>query len=266
MAKKFSLVTWNIRHFKLDTTLKDKVVNHLKSMNPDVFAILEVVGADVWNYMFKEFPEHNFFITEGPETQEILVGVQYQFKCFLTQRDEFKAGLTHLRPGPFVTLQIGDEYYTLLFLHLKSLTNPVGFGLRDSMFDHVVGLKKALDGVAGGRGKANFIAMGDFNTMGLKYPYDSDISTSVELKRIANRSRYRKMSILPKDYDFTWTNGNGKYSNLDHVLASDHINFTEWDGKKVKVRGWNEFPEGSDEFNEFVNRISDHCALYCEIL
>jgi hypothetical protein len=265
MTKKFSLVTWNIEHFKLDTTLKDKVVAHLKSMNPDVFAILEVEGADVWRYMFNEFPEHNFFITEGPQTQEILVGVQYQFKCFLTQRDEFKAGKTHLRPGPFVTLQIGSDYYTLLFLHLKSSTDPEGFGLRDNMLDHAFSLKKALDDVAGGTGKANFIVMGDFNSMGMEYPYDSDISSSVELKRLANRAKYRKMSILPKDHDATWTNGNGKYSDLDHVLASDHINFKNWNGKRVKVRGWNEFSEGSAKFNEFVNRISDHCALYCEV-
>jgi exonuclease III len=265
MAKKFSLVTWNIEHFKLKTTLKAKVVAHLKSMNPDVFAILEVVGKDVWRFMFKEFPDHNFFITEGPQTQQILVGVQHQYRCFLTQRDEFKSGKTHLRPGQFLTIKYGDEHYTMLFLHLKSISDPVGFGIRDNMIDHLFNLKKELDTLAGGTGKAKFIAMGDFNTMGMEYPYVPDISTETELKRLKNRAKYRKMSLLPKDHVVTWTNGNGKYSNLDHVLASDHITFKEWNGSKVKVLGWNKFPEGSAEFTEFVNNISDHCALYCEI-
>lgn len=234
-------------------------------MDPDIFAILEVEGKDVWNYMFNEFPKHNFFITEGAQTQEILVGVHNKFKCFLTQRDEFKTGRTHLRPGPFVTVQVDNECYTLLFLHLKSKSDPEGFGLRDKMLDHAFNLKKALDSAAGGNGKAKFIAMGDFNSMGMEYPYDSNILPSFELKRLANRAKYRKMSILPKDYEATWTNGKGMYSDLDHVVASDSINFKEWNGKKVKVLGWNEFPEGSDEFNEFVNKISDHCALYCEV-
>ena len=109
MTKKFSLLTWNIEHFKLNTTLKDKVVEHIENINPDVFAILEVEGKDVWRYMFEKFPYHNFFITEGKQSQQILVGVQYQLKCFLTQRDEFKSGKTHLRPGPFVTIQYENK-------------------------------------------------------------------------------------------------------------------------------------------------------------
>ena len=37
-------------------------------------------------------PDYNFFVTEGAETQEILVGISSGHTGFVTQRTEFKAG------------------------------------------------------------------------------------------------------------------------------------------------------------------------------
>lgn len=266
MAKKFSLLTWNVTNFHLEHTDKTKVVQHIKSFNPDIFALLEVVGADVWNFLFDQFPNHSFFITEGEQTQEILIGVHKRLRVFLTQKDEFKSGRTALRPGAFLSFKIGTEIYTVLFLHLKSMADPEGFGLRDNMLDHAFNLKGKLDQAAGGTGKANFIMMGDLNTMGLSYPYEGDISAEVELKRLAYRAARRKMQVLAKTYGRTWTNGEGLYSNLDQVVASEQITFAAWAEAQVKVAGWNQFPEGSTEFTNFVNNVSDHCALYCEVV
>ncbi len=269
MSKKFSIVSWNVRNFSLKTTLKDNVVQYLKDMDPDIFAVLEVKGKDVWRYMFKKFPDHSFFITEGVQSQEILVGVRNKLRCFLTQRDGFKSGRTTLRPGPFVTVRLGQEpnieYYSIVFLHLKSKTDPEGFGLRDDMLQHAFRLKGALDKVPESQGNAKFVFMGDLNTTGMEYPYDEDVEAKNEIKRIRGRARRRKMTVLQKDDDKTWTNGKGKFSDLDHVVASKSVLFKEWNGNQVQVVGWNKLVEGSAEFKTFVNRISDHCALYCEV-
>ena len=265
MAKKFSVVSWNIEHFSLKTTHHDKIIAHLKALQPDIFALLEVEGKDVWRYMFDEFPEHSFFITEGEQTQEIMVGIHRQLKCFFTQRTEFKSGRTSLRPGSFLTVRIDGENYNLLFLHLKSMTHPEGFGLRDDMFQHAFRLKRVLEEVAGEGNRAKFIFMGDLNTMGLDYPYKRAIEASVEIKRLAGRARANGMRLLSKDHESTWTNGRGLYSDLDGVVASKSITFQTWGGKHVKVIGWNQYPPESAEFKEFVNKVSDHCALYCEV-
>ncbi len=262
---KFSIASWNVEQFKLDTTLKDEVVKHFRSQNPDIFAILEVVGADVWRYMFKEFPKHSFYITEGKQSQEILVGVHKDLRCFLTQRDEFKAGRTSLRPGPFLTVQVDDDHYTILFLHLKSISDPEGFGLRDDMLEHAFNLKKGLDKVPEANGNSKFLFMGDLNTMGMNLTYLDDVKESDEIDRLNKRAKKRGMMLLRKDHDKTWTNGKGMYSDLDHVVASNSIKFKTWNGNKVKVLGWNQHAEGSPKFDEFVNRISDHCSIYCEI-
>jgi len=266
MAKKYSLLSWNIENFGLDKTDKAQIVQSIKGLNPDIFALLEVVGADVWRYMFDEFPNHSFFITEGEQSQEILIGVHKKFKVFLTQRDEFKSGRSSLRPGAFISFKFGTDVYTVLFLHLKSMPDPEGFGLRDSMLDHAFSLKGALDNAAGGAGKANFIMMGDLNTMGLSYPYDSDIPADVELKRLSYRAGRRGMRLLPKIEQRTWTDGEGNFSDLDHVIASNQIEFNTWGNANVKVIGWNKYPEDSIEFTNFVENVSDHCALYCEVI
>lgn len=262
---KLSIASWNVEQFKLNTTLKDEVVKHIQSLNPDIFAILEVVGADVWRHMFTHFSDHCFFITEGKQSQEILVGVRKTLRCFLTQRDEFKAGRTSLRPGPFLTVQVNNEYYTILFLHMKSISDPEGFGLRDDMVEHAFNLKKSLDNVPEANGNAKFLFMGDLNTMGMDITYLADVEESDEIDRLRKRAKRRGMVLLPKDHDSTWTNGNGLYSDLDHVVASDSIRFKSWNGNKIKVSGWNKYDEGTPKFNEFVTRISDHCSIYCEI-
>lgn len=53
-------------------------------------AIYEVTGKDVYSHMMKKFPKHSFYITEGPQSQEILVGTRNTLHAFTTQRTEFK--------------------------------------------------------------------------------------------------------------------------------------------------------------------------------
>jgi hypothetical protein len=115
-------------------------------------------------------PGYQFHITEGPQSQEILVGVKKSISCFFTQKTTFKSGAFMLRPGALLTITKNGVNYPLLFLHLKSLTDPKGFGLRDDMTGRAIKFKKILDKThkrSGLSGKSNFIFMGDLNTMGM---------------------------------------------------------------------------------------------------
>jgi len=79
-----------------------------------------------------------------------------------------------LRPGALLTVTKENVNYPLLFLHLKSLTEPKGFGLRDDMTERAMKFKKEPDEINeknGPSGKSNFIFLGDLNTMGMNLTY-----------------------------------------------------------------------------------------------
>jgi hypothetical protein len=138
MAKAFTVLSWNIEHLKDKQANRIKaIVKKLKEEKPDIFAIYEVEGKSVYNDLFDKMPKYTFHITEGRQTQEILVGVKNNITAFFTQKVTFKSGNPSLRPGAILSIRINDIDYTLLFLHLKSLTKPVGLGLRDDQFERV---------------------------------------------------------------------------------------------------------------------------------
>ncbi len=119
MAKAFSVASWNIEHFgALDKNKKPKkpvgpILDFLAAQNADVVALYEVVGSYVFRPLMKKFPGYQFFITEGPQTQEILIGVKKGLTTFTTQKIEFKSGAAYLRPGQLLTLLIDGEFYPL---------------------------------------------------------------------------------------------------------------------------------------------------------
>jgi len=271
MAKAFSIASWNVEHFKDDPTRTDRVINFLKEQNPDVVGLYEVEGSEVFSAVTTKFPGYTFQITEGPQTQEILVGVKSNLSAFMTQKLEFKAGTTHMRPGLLLTITLEGKQYMVLFLHLASSNEPRGFGLRDDMADRAIKFRKTLNKAVGG--DANYIFLGDLNTMGLEYPYNSSIEAGTELKRWDTRAKqYYDIRRLIKTHDFTWSNGSGSTipdSNLDHVYASEHLEFKQFDkdggGKAdVSVRGWvNKATNG--EKDKWINDYSDHSLLFLEV-
>ena len=117
----------------------------------------------------KSFKNYTLQVTEGPQTQEILVGIKNKFSTFITQKVEFKAGVTAMRPGQLVTLETDGVFYTLLFLHLSSGTNPRNMGLRNNMLHKAIKFRKHLDKVAGGKNKSNYIFLGVFLNLFLFY-------------------------------------------------------------------------------------------------
>jgi len=279
MAKAFSVVSWNVEHFGATNKGNDKprkpvgpIIDFVAKQNADVVAVYEVVGKVVFDTVIQKMPNYHWHITEGPQTQEILVGAKKTFTSFFTQRTEFKSGEAMLRPGALLTLTIDGANYPLLFLHLKSLTVPKGFGLRDDMTERAISLRKALDkaSAAAGNGPSNFLFLGDLNTMGMNLTFSSkDISGDEEVARLKKRlaSKSVKMKVQDKASPFTFWPGSSsslKPSNLDHVVAADHVKFKSFNGAAVDVRGW--VDESTDtQKDAWTKKFSDHALLYFEV-
>jgi endonuclease/exonuclease/phosphatase family metal-dependent hydrolase len=199
--------------------------------------------------------------------------VRKTLTAFITQRTEFRSGTTNMRPGQLVTISQDGVNYALLFLHLASGNDPRGMGLRDDMLERALEFRKALDKSAGGAGKANYIFLGDLNTMGMKYPFDRNIVSAFELQKLDAFAVKVSMKRLAKTHDNSWSNGSKsslKPSNLDHVFASDNLtfrSFTRSDGTKaqVDVRGWaSELSIPAQD--AWIKEYSDHSMLYFEVM
>jgi len=267
MAKLFSVASWNVEHFKDDPARVAKVVKFLDDQKPDVFALYEVEGKTVFNQLTQQMPGYHFHITEGPQTQEILVGARGTLSAFFTQKLEFKAGNTYLRPGALLTVTVGGASFALLFLHTKSANSPIGLGIRDDMFARAVDFRKTLDKAAPG-GNANYIFMGDLNTMGMKYPFNKSIEPTRELDKLDADAKKKKMRRLTKTRPNTWSNGPGSSlpdSNLDHVIAADHLKFKQFTGgAQVDVRGW--ASQTTDAAKAaWIKQYSDHSLMFFQV-
>lgn len=275
MAKAFSVASWNVEHFGANDSRTNRpkkpiepIIEFLAAQNADVVAIYEVESSVIFSNIVREMPNHQFYITEGPQTQEILVGIRNNFSGFVTQKLEFNSGQPSLRPGVLVTLSIDDAFYPILFLHLKSLPDPKGFGLRDDMLRRALKFRKRLDNADGGR--SNYIVVGDMNTMGLDYPYfDHDISPQHEIDELKRRAAHhsKKMRVLEKSHDATFYNGSSSplpKTDLDHVIAAEHLQFKSFGGKEIDLRGWPQLDSVHEE-DEWIASYSDHALLYFEV-
>jgi endonuclease/exonuclease/phosphatase family metal-dependent hydrolase len=277
MAKQFSVASWNVEHFKEEPTGTRiaRVVDFMRAQNPDVFGLYEVEGATVFDALVEKMPNYTFQISEGVQTQEILIGVKTGVQAFITQRTEFRSGTTHMRPGQLVTITKGPRIYSLLFLHLASGTDPRGMGLRDDMLERAFDLRKVLDDKAGGTGKAAYIFVGDLNTMGMQYPFDRSIPSTIELQKWDKYATKAKVDMrrLVKTHDFSWFNGSTSSlppSNLDHVYASKNVKFKTFvrpgDGTdaEVALRGWVDQPTPAKK-DDWIAKFSDHSLVYFEV-
>ncbi len=269
MAKAFSVVSWNCEHWKEDDPRNASRIDYLASQKADVIALYEVEGPEVWRSVMEGLPGYSFFITEGQNTQEILVGVGPDTTAFLTQKVEFQSRNAFMRPGAFLTVRADGTDYSMLFLHLASMTDARGFGLRTDMIERAFEFKQYLDKVA--KGKANFMFLGDLNVMGLDYVYGKDggsllrdrVDAANELAAVGYRAGKADMRVLSKSADVTWRGDGSMRSNLDHVVASSQLEFEQIAGKDVEVRGWPQLPDSEQE--DWVKEFSDHALLYFEV-
>jgi hypothetical protein len=287
MPKQFSVVSWNVEHFKGDAGRVKRIANFIKGQNggpqnvPDVIALYEVEGKDIYKVFMEQFPEHRFHLTEGKQTQEIFLGVHRDLQSFTTQRLEFKTKREYQRPGLLLTIRIGNTNYPILFLHIRSGSNTEDFGLRDAAIISAFKLKKNLDEVSNKdvNEDAKFTIAGDLNTMGIDdpvpYSTELDFSSEQEIARIAKWAGNRKMKLLPKDRttiagqpkEVTWYNGSDDYepTDLDHVIVSDKMDIRDQNGTKnnITVLGWPKMPES--QWDSWLTEYSDHGMLYFEV-
>lgn len=275
MARLFSIASWNVEHFRDDRTRVTRVIEFLDRQAPDVFGLYEVEGSMAFSALVEAMPGYTFQITEGPQTQEILVGVRRTITAFITQKVEFRSGTTHMRPGQLVTVVKDGVNYAILFLHLASGNNPRGMGLRDDMLERAFEFRKVLDRAEGGRGTAHYLFVGDLNTMGMDYPFDRDIAASVELQKWDRYARRPTIGMrrLAKTHEASWSNGSESSlppSNLDHVFASSNLTFKRFvrpsDGADahVSVRGWVTEDTAAKQ-DAWIAKYSDHSLLYLEL-
>ena len=80
MPKLFSFASWNVRNFTNARHRIRQCAKLVSDANPDVFAIFEVLGKDVFFHFVDLMPSHNFFITEDNSTMDTLVGVRTNSK------------------------------------------------------------------------------------------------------------------------------------------------------------------------------------------
>lgn len=262
--------TWNVKHFGKEPSRAVRCAEFVAQFEPDVFAIFEVSSKEVFGHFRAQMPEHNFFISEGPQSQETLVGVRKTLSAFVTTRQEFKSKIPTLRPGVLATVEADSELYAFLFLHIKSGSKPLGWGLRDDMMEHARSLKKALDAEAQkmGQAAANFIIAGDLNTMGMNVTYaDNDSDGKEEIDRLSKRFKESGMTLLDKDATATWMNTGNRYppSDLDHVIASDHLQVTGLNGEEnLSVLGWPTLTSPAEKV-AWVEEFSDHALVLGEV-
>jgi exonuclease III len=267
MAKAFSLASWNVEHFKDDKTRIKRVIDFLEEQDPDVFGLLEVEGKEVFSSLVTEMPNYQFHITEGSQVQEVLVGVKSKFTAFFTQKTDFKAGIQTLRPGALLTLTVDGKHYPILFLHTKSSSLPLGLGIRDDQFSRAFDFKKTLDKTADPGEKANFLFLGDLNVMGMKYPFDKNIDPPFEVMKLEADAKKAKMRRLTKNKPATWWNGPGSNyapSDLDQVIAVEHLKFKQIGGADIDVRGWPALDTETAQ-SAWIKSYSDHGLIYLEV-
>jgi hypothetical protein len=271
MNKVFTVLSMNVKHFSRANTDEDKVVAHIRQHQPDVFGLYEVEGPDIYGFITEHFPDYLTLITDGQQTQEILVACSKKFTGInFAQRHEFRAGNPNLRPGALLSFQTAGETYGLLFLHTDSGTEAPDFGNRAEMFEHAFNLKAKLDKAFDTN--ANFMILGDLNTMGLKYPKqikkDIRIPDNLEIGHLQTQAKAVNMQVLAKSHPATHFSKSFGESDLDHILASTALTFKQFsqDGKTfaVKVDGWNNLT-GADR-DRYLTEVSDHCALICTVV
>ena len=262
--------SWNVRQFSDEPDRIDRVLDLLQEKDPDVFALFEVRGRNVFAGLTAGMPDHMVAITEWTDqaNMETLIGVRNSLNPFITFREEFRSKVPTLRPGTLATCRntpIG--HVAFLYIHTKSFDEPRDWGLRDDMFKSAASLKRAVNR-SFGDDNAHMIILGDLNTMGMSAAYNSvsDLTQEQEIAFLDKRMAAAGMRRLVKTSHETWWNGkdNWQPSTLDHVYAADHLNFADQDGAEIAVFGWPEKATTAQK-KAWIRDFSDHAMLFGEL-
>ena len=270
----FTFATWNVEKLRGDAARLKRAGDFIKGAHPggkpiDIFGILEVAHVDVSQMIQTEFPDYDFHLTDGPQVQEILVGVLrgvFDQKAFVQKR-EFKAGNEFLRPGALLSVRQDAAWTHLLYMHTDSGVDADAFGNRFNMFNNIRKMKEALDG-KDPSGAARLIVMGDLNTMGLQYPKATKANIRIKAaEEILELPTFAGLRVATKSHDRTWKGSAGE-SDLDHILVTPPVTLAPLgkagaEIRDVCVRGWVELTDKA-AVKAFLKDMSDHCLLLGE--
>jgi len=265
----FSFAVWNVERFNYLPQRVRAVGQLIKNHDPDVFGILEFLAKDAARKLVRsdDFQAYDFAFTDSNQGIEILVGWKRgKFSQMLyTQRRELQAGNVRLRPGGLISIleKSTDVFTNLLFLHTDSGTDAEAYKNRQAMFGKIWSMKRALEKLPEQNGQARLIAMGDLNTMGKK----KGPSSAEEIAELTTQAAKNGMRVLQNTHDYTWSSDGKKKSKLDHVIASNDIQFNILGAgsppAEVLVDGW--VNRTGEARTNFVKNISDHCLLFAEV-
>ncbi len=275
----YSFLVWNVEHFRGGQGRLEKVDDLIEHFEPDVFGILEFEAKDQARSLVNDFfDEYDFAFTDSQQAIEILVGWKRDKfdQIIYTQRREFQVNNSFLRPGGLFSFkQQGNTIFeNILFLHTDSGKTQKDYDNRQEMFKKIWSMKHSIEALPSQQGQARFLVMGDLNTMGRKKigPSMPTISSKNEIENLKLDAQQNGMEVIQKSHQKTWSSSNGSMtSELDHVIASSDINLTprsvsggDVTPAKIEVYGWNK-QSGSAKIS-FIKNISDHCALYGEVV
>jgi len=265
----FSFAVWNVEKFNYLPQRVRAVGQLIKNHDPDVFGILEFLAKEAARKLVRsdDFQPYDFAFTDSNQGIEILVGWRRgKFdQTLYTQRRELQAGNARLRPGGLISIleKNTDVFTNLLFLHTDSGKDAEAYKNRQIMFGKIWSMKRTLEKLPEQKGQARLIAMGDLNTMGKK----NGPSGAKEAEELGTQAIKNGMRILQKTHDNTWSSDGKKMSNLDHVIASDDVQFRTLQAgpppAQVLVDGW--VNRAGEARTNFVKNISDHCLLFAEV-
>ncbi|MEL6914961.1 MAG: endonuclease/exonuclease/phosphatase family protein [Pseudomonadota bacterium] len=271
-----TFLTWNVEHFNGKKGAEKagrvaRVISEIRAHAPDVFGILEVEAATAFGALAEALTDYNFHLTEGTQTQEILIGWRKSLRAFVTQKGAFKENNIYLRPASLLTIYSDSgRPIPVLFGHFKSSSAPEGFGLRAAMVEKVSALKRSMDRAAPLHGltTAPMVFLGDINTMGLTLT-DSpdDIPEAEEIARITRRLARRNLRPLLKSHPATYFDGSdGTFgeSDLDHIFIDGSIDVVPTQGHEALVAGWALEPEGAER-DAWIASMSDHAPVVARL-
>jgi hypothetical protein len=269
---------WNIENFRGNWDRLETVTREVAAFRPDIFCFCEITDKATMRYLVRQvFDDYDFGVSDGTGRIELLVGWRRNTfdHALFTQRREFQSGNQYLRPGALLSVMILEQYYTFLFMHADSGTEyEKDYKNRQEMFENVWKLKSSLKAIEGRFSELNFMVIGDLNTMGHNGSNGvSAIDGASEIAKLREDAAANGMRLLDKTHDRTlaWdrsANGEYKYSNLDHMLATENMKFKTLSGSNgvrapVRVRGWVDVEENDQ--SEFIEKVSDHTPIHCEV-
>ena len=77
MTVAFSVLSWNVKKFGTrGTAHTNRIINEVLGRDPSLVAFYETKPAALWRRLMEGMPTYSWHITEGKQTQEILLGVR----------------------------------------------------------------------------------------------------------------------------------------------------------------------------------------------